>query len=714
MHPRLSAGAALTSLASPLLTAALRAVGLRVAFRASGTVNVSICTCRPPRVVLLQSRECRLQLRVHWLHMRQQLFSTLDPARSTRLSCPLAIEARPGDLVLLLPDFAGEAAARLSLVLQKVPGEQSMLLHVLCQAVMVPTQLTQLPSSVAEGDCVRIPESMLRTVLIRFGLDPSDHEVARLESAARTLAHEVPLSAVDAVLRLREQSHNAWGSLKAGEAKLLTSLRRAGSTTPSDSWRVVTSLSGSKPLAGGEEMLEVASRLAPDGLTPGDLLTSVLFLPTGKGDWQRALRWTEVTEGLDTWLGIALSASHSPGRLDGQTEHRKGDHSAVSASLRARVRPLEPINTVLTSRFELPLEVGGTNRTTAWQTTLYFSAPTVSGWALNCLPPVTRVVAVVSDLPQLVLVEYVMDVHHRGRARIFSEDYLDHVPAGSEEPLPQPWVDDPLRKAVGLVDDPSPVLAVTETGALRSEAVSALFDAAVQAKAALGRQQLAISKRESGARWKIEIQRKEVGILCRPSRQEDGLVLEAARWVLFSPTQHYLSELDEARRHLAELNSRATEIFGVVSAMSDRALLARTDAARRAGIVVGFVTSILAVIAVFAALAAIPISATRAINPIIRNVSLAGLLVVGALLVGLTASHLAGWLSKRRARVTHAPPPRPRTMGSLAFVVAELTCMALAVTAFVWGVVSPSLSVVVGAWVLAAAPLFLHIMREEY
>ena len=171
------------------------------------------------------------------------------------------------------------------------------------------------------------------------------------------------------------------------------------------------------------------------------------------------------------------------------------------------------------------------------------------------------------------------------------------------------------------------------------------------------------------------------------------------------------------RGHLANLNARASELFGLVSATSDRPLLLRTDAARRAGIIAGFMTVILAVVAVFAALAAIPVPESRAINPIVRNVSLAGLLVVGALLLGTAASVLAARPpagESRAARAVRNLAPRHRSRRDRVLGGVEAMLVGAAVTAFVVGVLSPSLPVVLLAWALVVTSVMLHLLRQEY
>lgn len=657
-----------------------------------------------------------MHIRLYRLRLDPAAAEAVASAPGARMTWSMA-EARPGDLLLLgqPPEVEPERRSpRLALVLQRLPAPAEVLVQLL------QLELSAVAASVeADTGPALVPVDGLRSVLAELGLPAHHPEVARWESAARTLAYGVPLPAVEALLKLTAPASHPWGAAVPVAPGILTSLRRADATRPSDASRgraeFAPTFTAGEP---GRELLRLGASLSSDGrLRPGDLLTSVVFLPPQGDPWAHGRRATEVAEALDRWLGLSVRGSDAPARLNGQSELKEGEGEPAVEAFLDMVEPREPLEVLLTTRFEFPLEVGGTSRCPAWQAALYLEPPAAGGWRLNSLPPVTWIVLFVTDPAELVLLDYALDLHQRARSRVFAEEYLAHVPAGATDGRPQPWVDEELQQAVHLVRSPGPVLASERGSAVRSDAVSRLFEAAVQAKAVLVRQELALGQRLSGATWKIEIQRADLGVLCRPSREEDSSVLAAAHWVLVAPTEHYVSQLGEVRAHLADLNARGSELFALVSATSDRALLLRTDAARRAGIIAGFVTGILAVVAVFAALAAIPMAESRAINPMIRNVSLAGLLVVGALLLGGAASVLAARPpagDSRAARAVRELAPRHRSRRDRVLSGLEAVLVVAAVTAFVVGVLSPSLPVVLLAWALVVTSVMLHLLRQEY
>ena len=478
-----------------------------------------------------------MHIRLYRLRLDRAAAEAVGSAPGARLIWPMA-EARPGDLLLLeLPpeEDHERRSPRLALVLERLPAPATVLVQIL------PSQL-ELSAAAASVDLdiapALIPVDRLRSALTGLGLPAHHPEVARWQSAARTLALGVPLPAVEALLKLAAPASHPWGAAVPVAPEILTSLRRADATRPSDASRGRAAFHPIFAAAEfGQELLRLGASLSSDGrLRPGDLVTSVVFLPPQGSPWADGRQAAEVAGALDRWLGLAVRGADAPARLNGQSELREGEGEPAVEEFLDLVEPREPLGGLLTTRFEFPLEVGGTSRCQAWQAALYLEPPAAFGWRLNSVPPVTWIVLLVTDPAQLVLVDYALDLHQRARSRVFAEEYLAHVPAGATDGRPQPWVDEELRQAVDLVRNPGPVLASERGSTVRSEAVSRLFEAAVQAKAVLVRQELAMGQRLSGATWKIEIQRADLSVLCRPSREEDSGVLAAAHWTLAAPS----------------------------------------------------------------------------------------------------------------------------------------------------------------------------------
>jgi len=246
------------------------------------------------------------------------------------------------------------------------------------------------------------------------------------------------------------------------------------------------------------------------------------------------------------------------------------------------------------------------------------------------------------------LLEVVADLVQRGRSRLVREHYADWVPQRSGEVRPQPWVNSDLRDAIRFVTLPTEALLSGEGGA-----AGRVLDTAVAARATIAEHEVAFAERADGSAWKLPIHEADLALLCRMSsndcRGEERLAYEA----LTAPMQHFASQLGEVREHMRELSRQAGDVFTYVSAVATRDLLRRTDGARTAAVVVGVLTLVLGLTALFATIAAIPDVGEREIASLNRAVAAAGLM--GAL--GAAAGLVAAWLAPRALSGTQAADP---------------------------------------------------------
>jgi len=506
---------------------------------------------------------------------------------------------RPGDLLLELDGRTLRSIAALKRPLDPRATEWE------CWRFIVDEPLPSPLIGDADRDPLLVDDADLLAVL-RRSHDPQWAQ--QVVSALPALRAGVPAESAVRVVGLGRQDDEAGTSS--------TTLRRCAdvlSTAP------IHSVLPRDPASSAElhDMLfEGLSRAGVASLGPGDSLLTLLRATSPEGLLTSAAA-------VDALLAPP-GASTAP-RLRGATEVLAEEGHAFLASVRRLAVPLEPFGVMLVDRIALPLSPGSSSAVLAWQAAVWTEPPSRHGWRLDSLPPLVWIFALVDEHSSSTGLDHVADVLHRGRARVARDHYLVQA-GGRTDGRPASWADGVLEASVDLVHDFGGVNG-------SSDEAARLFGAATRAKARLSTQHVQLHQRHAGAEWKSQIHDRDIDAVL--SGVSDAQQRERTAYALGSPSRHYVLQLGEVSGHLLHLDSRANDLFAVVSALASKNLLAKTESARRLGVVAGVFTALLATAGVFAAMAAIPLAEERSLNPLTRTVAVSGAVVVGAAMMGL-------------------------------------------------------------------------------